>query len=67
MQRLLLFSPIRFLAVEAAEEAKVLALATVEDRHGPRYAAAMIASWMMRRMTPPGVARISYVLHRTLL
>jgi hypothetical protein len=67
MRELLLFSPIHFLAAKAAEEAKALALATVEDHHGSRDAAAMMASWMMRRMTPPGVARISYVTHRSLL
>ncbi|KRR28426.1 hypothetical protein CQ13_20750 [Bradyrhizobium retamae] len=67
MQRLPLFSPVRFLAAKAAEEAKALALATVEDHHGPRDAAAMIASRMMRRLAPPGVIRTSYVTHCTLL
>jgi hypothetical protein len=52
-----LFGPGRFLATEAAEEAKVPALATVEDRYGPRHAAAMIADWMMRRLILPGDGR----------
>ena len=52
-----LLNPTRFLAAKAAEEAKAIALTTVEDRHRPRDAAAMIASCMMRRLIAPGVTR----------
>jgi hypothetical protein len=54
---LVLLGPGRFLATEAAEEAKVPALATVEDRYGPRHAAAMIADWIMRRLILPADGR----------